>query len=53
MTEPTVAVVAAGVAMSSGAKARALMTLFTRVVVMTLILWIGQGLFGSISGRKG
>jgi hypothetical protein len=32
--------------------ALALMTLFTRVVVLTLILWIGQSLFGSLFGRK-
>ena len=32
--------------------ALALMTLFTRVVVLTLILWVGQGLFRSLFGGK-
>lgn len=32
--------------------ALALMTLFTRVVVLTLILWVGQGIYASIFGRK-
>jgi len=32
--------------------ALALMTLFTRVVVLTLILWVGQGLYRSVFGGK-
>jgi len=31
--------------------ALALLTLFTRVVVLTLLLWIGSQMFGSLFGR--
>ena len=41
-----------GIFIGDTAIAMALMTLFTRVVVLTLILWIGQALYNSVFGKK-
>lgn len=41
-----------GLIVGDTAIALTLMTLFTRVVVLTLILWLGQLIYGRLFGRK-